>query len=142
MTFPARILAVPLRMVWFAVRGLLTAIITDPVAAMAFGVLLLTATLCLPPLLRSAVRTERWIARHVAADRDRREFNGIIEHSYGNAPADDPADDQPQRLPGVVRTERATPPATGRQIRRRMPRIPGRPRARRHTTSSSSDRRR
>lgn len=137
-SFPARILAVPLRMVWFAVRGLLTAIITDPVAAMFFGVLLLTATLCLPPLLRSAVRTERWIARHVAADRDRREFDAIIEHSYGNAHADD----QPQQLPGAVRIGHATPPPPGRQVRRRVPRIPGRPRPQRHTTtSSSSDRR-
>lgn len=135
-SFPARILTVPLRMAWFAVRGLLTAIITDPVASMAFGVLLLTATLCLPPLLRSTVRTERWIAARVAADRDRREFDAIIEHSYGNA-----ADVDPQQLPGVVRIGRATP-LPGRQVRRRMPRIPGRPRARRHTTSSSSDRRR
>lgn len=131
-SFPARVLEVPLRMIWSAARGLLTAITTDPVASMAFGVLLLTATLCLPPLLRSAVRTERWIARHVAADRDRREFDAIIEHSYGNAHADD----QPQQLPGVVRIGRATPPPAGRQVRRRMPRIPGRPRVRRHTTSS------
>lgn len=133
-SFPARVFEVPLRMAWFAVRGLLAAIITDPVASMAFGVLLLTATLCLPPLLRSTVRTERWIARHVAADRDRREFDAIIERSYG----DKPGDDQPQRLPGVVRIGRATPPPHGRQVRRRMPRIPG---SRTRHTTSTSDRR-
>lgn len=77
------------------------------------------------------VHAGRWITVRAATQHLDRE----IEH-FCNADAEP----ESQQLPGVVRLERPVPPPPGR--RRRRPRIPGRPRARRHTpTSSSSDRR-
>lgn len=134
-----RVLMVPVREVTYMVRGLLYAVAADPVAAIVFGLLVLSS-----PLIWKASRAAaRWIDRRLPTRcgpccNNFDDFDRIVEREFGGRfPDDKPA----QPLPGVTHLG-PTPPPPGRRVLRRMPRIPGRPRSRRHrTTSSSSDRR-
>lgn len=128
-SFPHRMVAVPAR--------ILLALFTDPLATIAVVAFWAALALVFWVLWLLIVRVETWISRHVAdrvLDRERRAFDEIVQRLRDDFPSD------AEYLPGVTRIGPATPPP-GRQVRRRMPRIPGRPRARRHTTFSSSDRR-
>lgn len=125
--FPDQMLAAPALLAYVCVKC------WRPLAA--DGLVLLVTVLM--------VAAGRWLIRRgraqITAHRNARtdnDFERIVKHEFGGRfPDDEPA----QHLPGVTQLG-PTPPPPGR--RRRMPRIPGRPRVRRHrTTSSSSDRR-
>lgn len=124
--FAIRMLAEVARMAAWTTRGFLAAIGADPAAAMAFGVLVLVVTLSLPLALRALIVGERWIARHLAAHRDRAAF--------------DATDEPTQHLDEVVRIQPRPVPTLRRDVHRRPRRFPRRP-MRRPTSTSKSDRR-
>lgn len=132
-----RLLAVPCRLTFYVARAIIAAFGADTAAATILSALIVTVAVLLPLLVRVVVVTERWISRRLNMHREREEqraFEDIVSHLgdvFGN-------DNPPRQLPP------APPPLRPAVRRRRMHgvRIPGRPRSRRHTTtSSSSDRR-
>lgn len=139
--FVLRLLAVPFRLAAYLIRALVLTAEADPAAWTVFWTLVaaVLGSLLALRLVRAAGRRADAGRRRAEYDQRRavaHKFEQIIRCSWPDEPVD-------CELPETVRIQPpAVPPPRGIR-RRRLPgvRIPGRPRARRHTTTSSSDRR-
>lgn len=134
-SWAVRILAELVRVASWTARGFLAAVGADPVALVAFGVLVLTALLSAPLVWKTAVMAGRRVNRSLAARREHDAFEEIVEHFNDDFPSDDPA--SAQHMDDTVRIAPYTAPLPRRVVRRR-PRFPRRPM--RRPTSPSSDR--